>query len=324
MKLIHSNTIDKPATAVFDHLVEPSLLKRWQPRVSSAVYRYDGNVTPPRKGAQLDCTCDGTPLTATITEYTRPHLYAADFRTGIFDYAASWRMDEVAGRTHVTAETRLNPGGAIKGLSYLVLFPVLWCMHLLSLSRLKKAVLTYDPERVDKGEDFPARGQYRYVAGGRGLLLRKQWRQKKTPLFFLFIALWLGLGLLLFPDIPGEAAFQSTGHVIFFCVWSIFLAALGYVTCAQYLNTTEISITSECVEVAHSPLPWLGQRKVNPATIRSLYVKREYSTDKHGNMHFRYRVNYRDTAGEERRLLGAFRNEQEAKWLKAQLEQVLG
>ncbi|WP_375764776.1 serine/threonine protein kinase [Archangium gephyra] len=90
-------------------------------------------------------------------------------------------------------------------------------------------------------------------------------RHFMTGLFSLF---WMGF-LLFF--LLGSGLWVAPFLLLHFAVG----AGLSYSSLSGFLNKTRLQLTPDALEVRHGPLPWRGNRRLNPREVTHLYCTRD-------------------------------------------------
>jgi len=128
---------------------------------------------------------------------------------------------------------------------------------------------------------------------------------------FLFV--WYGIGFAL-------------GNVIMLLFPILHVAAgigLGYYTLAGLLNHTTVVVTQGKMTIAHSPLPWPGNRTIPTGHLRQLYCRRHEHHGENGVSHS-YSVDAITTAGTKLKLLSGLGEAEDALFFEKKIERYLG
>jgi hypothetical protein len=66
---------------------------------------------------------------------------------------------------------------------------------------------------------------------------------------------------------------------------------LTYYTIAGFVNRTVIGINQQWLTVAHGPLPWFGNKRIDRTQVSQLYTEEARSQSSRGNTSFSYQLN---------------------------------
>ncbi len=111
--------------------------------------------------------------------------------------------------------------------------------------------------------------------------------------------------------------------------WLFLLVCLGfgllsaYVTLANLLNTTTITVKQGCLTVVHAPLPWWHPPPLRTADITQLFVRRVIQESRYGSHKF-YEVWAQLRQGREVKLMYGLEAPEQALFIEQQLEMFLG
>jgi hypothetical protein len=114
-------------------------------------------------------------------------------------------------------------------------------------------------------------------------------------------------------DVPWIAIVFPIGHVAVGLV-------LPYVALAFWMNRTVVSVTGGDIRVAHRPVPFPGNRRIQATDLRQLFcVTRRGRRDTAS-----YALMARLASGREVTLISGLSNDREARFLEERIEQRLG
>jgi hypothetical protein len=98
---------------------------------------------------------------------------------------------------------------------------------------------------------------------------------------------------------------------------------LTYGTLAGFLNHTRISAGPARLAIEHGPLPWLGDKVLDPARVEQLYCL-ERRREHKGTVSYTYDLHARLRDGRGQKLVGGLTSAEQAAFLEQQLEALLG
>lgn len=98
---------------------------------------------------------------------------------------------------------------------------------------------------------------------------------------------------------------------------------LTYVVVAMFVNTTKITVDLNRFTIEHGPMPWPGNRTLDPAQIDQLYCKEKISRNKNG-VSYSYELHARTIGGETKKLVSGMQKPEQALFLEQELERWLG
>jgi len=154
-----------------------------------------------------------------------------------------------------------------------------------------------------------------------GIVIRRVWRSWiALPLCF-FLVFWFGiLGFMYY----GMFTSRHTPPFIFFIPLFHVAAGLGlaYYVISTLLNQTDIIISPSNVKCTTGPIPWPGNLEV-PATGVHGAVVRERNSGRRANS-MTFTVMYVDASNRERKLLSGLPHREQADFIAASIEQILG
>jgi hypothetical protein len=141
-----------------------------------------------------------------------------------------------------------------------------------------------DPIQQRKlGTSKPSRVKVNNLGGA----LTLQWRWLSWDLFFLllmFTVVWNAIIFSMFVALLVKRIQEGDGSSAFwFFLFPHFWGGLIliYLVFAAYLNNTTITLKNGLITICHDPLPWTGNKRLNMATIRQLYVKKYKRVGRH-------------------------------------------
>lgn len=98
---------------------------------------------------------------------------------------------------------------------------------------------------------------------------------------------------------------------------------LAYLTLAQWVNSTTVSVEGRMLRITHGPLPWRGGGEWNWSAFEQLHCRSRRVRVRHGEAeHFELLVRRKD--GGELVLLKDLDSAEQVLWLEQELEKVLG
>ncbi|MCH2210773.1 MAG: hypothetical protein MK110_05690 [Fuerstiella sp.] len=136
---------------------------------------------------------------------------------------------------------------------------------------------------------------------------------------------WLFCGLLVLVPYFSYQCYQAVHDpLIFLSVmgWAgtVFLLTALYYTAALLLNTTVIEVCPQFLSVLHTPLPWVGSRKVAAASIVQIFYTVHYS--RRGGP--TYSLKAMTETGQHLQLIGGASSKHEVIRLELAIEKYLG
>lgn len=154
------------------------------------------------------------------------------------------------------------------------------------------------------------------------LTLYIKWSNAFNKFLLLFAAIWNSV-VLLFVIIA-----IATGTWIILLFISIHLSVaigLSYYLIAQWLNTTQISVTGQRLAITHQPVwvPLYKNREIDSTSIKQLFCS-QYEAGKVNNRpQYAYEVKLITQSGEEIRLMHGLKKAVQAQYIEQQIEQYL-
>lgn len=134
---------------------------------------------------------------------------------------------------------------------------------------------------------------------------------------------WLNIFLTFFVILYWEG-------ILFFGSSSVLAVVVGllltYYVVAGYLNRTSIKVDRSTISIRHSPLPWWGNRDIDPANIRQLYSGKTVYTSFHSYglySHVFYEVRAKTKDYKDIRLLSGLRSSEQALYIEQEIERFL-
>ncbi|AKT44006.1 hypothetical protein [Chondromyces crocatus] len=161
---------------------------------------------------------------------------------------------------------------------------------------------------------------YRTAAGTAPRLeLRWRWVNVYTSLRVVLMSGTLGMVFLLLGARHGwfEVSFHALLKILFVGSGAFYIT---YITVAEILNHTQITVSRDSLTVRHGPVPWSGNCTLDVRRIRGFQA--EHYKPLRGSAHFRLRVLFTD--GQDTLLLDTWLTEEHALFLQEVLSKQLG
>ncbi len=164
---------------------------------------------------------------------------------------------------------------------------------------------------------------------GDRLLIRRRWFSWIAIPMLFFCIVWDGTLVFWY----GMATQMKTGSMQWvFLLFPLLHVAVGvgitYFTLAMLLNKTWIEVDPHAFTVRHRPLPWPGNRRIDPAAIEQLYGKREkhQSRDDDGDTRtwYTYELHAQLLGGKHEKLLSGLEKPQHVRYIEQEMEKWLG
>ncbi len=163
----------------------------------------------------------------------------------------------------------------------------------------------------------------RFVLEEQGSDFVVHWRWWRPALIGLIVFACFWDGFLLF----WYGIAFSTDSPLIMKVFPLLHVAVGvgitWYLVASICNRTHVSVVGGKLSVAHSPVPWFGNREIAPGGLKQLYVS-ERTGRTNNRVTYSYDVMAVLDGGKEVALLRGFDSPDQALWLERRIEEGLG
>ena len=155
---------------------------------------------------------------------------------------------------------------------------------------------------------------------GSEIRFTRRWLHPSHAFLALFVLFWNGVMAVWFGIAISQRlwlmALFGTAHAAI----GLFVA---YAVLAGFLNSTVIRVGMGAIDVTHTPLPWLGNRRLETAAIAQLYCKKvAHRPRRHTSYTHEVHVATRD--GRHVQLLSGLESSEQALYLEQEIERYLG
>lgn len=151
----------------------------------------------------------------------------------------------------------------------------------------------------------------------RGGTLRLSWRWfENAAYFYVFFALFWNI--IAFTVVGGAVSAGAFSFLMF--PHPLIGLGLIYYTAAMFLNTTEIKVNSQEIQVRHQPLPWRDWQTVSVKQLSQLYTGDVVSGKQRKRT---YVVKLMTLDGEFKRLIGGLKSAEYAFYIEQEIESFL-
>ncbi len=127
-----------------------------------------------------------------------------------------------------------------------------------------------------------------------------------------FMVVWFGIAIS-----QGEWLMAAFGSI-----HGLVGIGITYVCIAMYVNTTTIHVAWSELTIRHAPLPWRGNRTLNPRDIQQFFVKERIHRNKNGTRST-YELHALSQSGDDHKLVTGLSSSQQALYLEQQIESYL-
>lgn len=147
------------------------------------------------------------------------------------------------------------------------------------------------------------------------LTITCSWWQLKYLFWGLFCLVWNG-GLL--------SGFLG-GMNYFICLLPHSWLGLGlfYYVLTGFFNRTVVAVTPDQLSINHGPLPWFGNKQLDPMMLKQLYVQERTHRNK-GQRYYSYEVHMVTVDGRNQKLVGSLGSPDQAFFLEQEIERFMG
>lgn len=166
----------------------------------------------------------------------------------------------------------------------------------------------------------PLPKQMETVNEGDAFVIRRKWLTPKAYFLLFFSIIWNGFMIVWM----GISITQGEWMMALFgSIHATVGIGLIYTTAAQFLNTTDISVTPESLTVRHYPILWPGNKQIPIHTIKQLYCKRHVSNGEDGDT-ITYRVHLLTQDNKDQKLITGLEDDSQARYIEEEIENILG
>lgn len=161
---------------------------------------------------------------------------------------------------------------------------------------------------------------------GDSVVIRRRWFTWAILFFVFFCAFWDGITLVFVVEAVRKIVAGDTGGwamLLFISGHMAIGAGLTYYTLATLFNTTTIRISATELTIRHGPVPWFGQRTLDPAQVKQLFVERKVHRGKNGSVSYSYRLHAILLDDQRVKLLSGITDENQARFLEHTMERFL-
>lgn len=152
------------------------------------------------------------------------------------------------------------------------------------------------------------------------MIIRRKWFSPLAIFLAFFATFWNGFMIVwMTMALRSEAWPMAAFGSIHACVG----IGLAYYCLASFLNTTDISVDPNYLQVRHYPLPWGKRKKIRVHEIKQLYSKEHVTRNKNG-MSVSYRLYVITNDNREKRLLSGLQELSHARFMEREIENILG
>lgn len=138
-----------------------------------------------------------------------------------------------------------------------------------------------------------------------------------------FMVFWIGIQFFTYFLITGEF---GDATVIIYSFGAIFLLIdvfLFYLLAAGWMNKTDIFVNKQLMEIKHSPVPWMGNKKLDATTLTQFYVHKSVATND-GRTTVTYEVHYLQKGQQSAKLIAGLAEREQAVFIEQKIENYLG
>lgn len=159
------------------------------------------------------------------------------------------------------------------------------------------------------------------------LVVRRWWIGKSAAMNMLLCAVWWTFVVVGYDQVQYDASTKGqplTWHAyVFLGVFAAIGVVWSYITLALLANRTLIRVDMQQLRIRHGPLPWLGRRTLDPATIvRLVSESRRHVSRKHRHQ-YTHLVWVHLLDGRKVKLLSGLANERQAYFIEKRIEDFL-
>lgn len=158
------------------------------------------------------------------------------------------------------------------------------------------------------------------VNHGDSLEITRRWFSPTIIFLTVFAVFWCGFLAFWY-------AMAMQGGDLFMLLFPILHLAVGiglvYYVLAGYLNKTSIRVGWSSITIEHTPLPWLGEQKVDARDIKQIYVKESITRSRRGGTSTTYRVHALTHSGKNLKLLSGLPDSEQALFVEQEIEKFL-
>jgi hypothetical protein len=153
---------------------------------------------------------------------------------------------------------------------------------------------------------------------GDAVVISRSWRNLGAIPLFFFLVFWFG-----FLGVWYYIAFTTHAPLMMFLFPLVHLAVgvgLAYFAVSSLVNQTDVIISTSRVKCITRPLPWRGNQDLPAGDIRGVTVRERWGN--RGSV--RYALMYVDTANKEHTLLASMARREQADFIAASIQEILG
>lgn len=149
--------------------------------------------------------------------------------------------------------------------------------------------------------------------------ISRKWFGLQFIILTLFTLFWNGFLIHTYLLMGDEASLTMKSMPLLHAAVGIIMA---YYVLAGWLNTTNIFVSRESLEINHKPLPWLGNKKLKSADLKQLYTKEKVSRKNNSN-HVTYEVHAILHNGKNIKLLSGLESSEQGLYIEQEIEKYL-
>lgn len=151
------------------------------------------------------------------------------------------------------------------------------------------------------------------------LEITRRWFSLKIVFFTVFTLFWDGFMVVWFTIALSQGAWAMAA---FGSMHGLVGLGLTYYVLAGYLNRTIITVNRSLLTITHAPLPWPGQKTLNPKDITQLYCKEQMHRNK-SSVSYTYEVHGILRDNTHIKLVTGLDNSEQAFYLEQEIERFL-
>lgn len=143
------------------------------------------------------------------------------------------------------------------------------------------------------------------------LTITRKWFGWETIFITVFAVIW---NSFIFSDFTGFENLPLLHTVAGVCV--------SYYALTSWLNKTTIKISKSRIEIKHSPLPWLGNKKIDALDVKQVYGKEKVSRNSNSSS-VSYEVHIIAHRGNDTKILSGLSSSEQALYVEQEIEKYL-